>query len=557
MGKTNDIQERELEQSLQDLQAGNLEGAHRRAKGVLQSAPNNADAHHLLGVIAREKNCLPEAIGHLEKAQALEPANIDILQSLGMTHQALQQHEAAVSTFEQILEISPGQPSVLTCLGNSLRTLNRLELALVVHEQAVLAAPESPEIWSNIASTYLACGSVEASIQGFQHALELRPEWPELHYNLGTAFQKAGNTIQAAQSFGEAINLGGKSAGLYTNFGTVLKELGELDEAHKFLITATKLAPDYADAHWNLSLLLLLQGNYEEGWKEYEWRKKIPSIKIQQFSKPEWDGSAQPGKTLLIHAEQGIGDTFQFIRYVNLAKPLVGAALFLCRPSLARVLRNAKGVDNLVTTEEELPDFDIHTPLISLPLLLGTTDKASIPRDVPYLTAEEDLSSHWEKELQGANQLKVGICWQGNPNYNADAQRSIPLDELRPIIDLKTTRVISLQKIHGLDQLEKFSGKEPIENLGPRLDENTGAFVDTAAVISNLDLIITSDTAMAHLAGALGAKTWLLLPKNADWRWGDDTEQTAWYPTMQLFRQEEPEDWAGVVQKVCDELKRL
>ncbi len=310
--------------------------------------------------------------------------------------------------------------------------------------------------------------------------------------------------------------------------------------------------PDYAEAHVNLAYFRFLLGNLEEGWPEYEWRWKRRDFTLPPFRQPLWDGSNLEGRTVLIFAEQGLGDTIQFIRYAGLVKQRGGKVIVQCQRLLLRLLATCAGIDRLVPEGDEPPPFDLQAPLLNLPGIFRTT-VASIPGNTPYLRADCVSSDHWQKQLRGMPGYKVGIAWQGNPDHALDRRRSLPLQSFAPLAELPRVRLVSLQKGPGREQLTEQGERLGVLDLTDRLED----FADTAALMSSLDLVITVDTAVAHLAGALHIPTWLVLPRIPDWRWLLERDDSPWYPSMRLFRQSTWGDWAGVIERLTEALRQV
>ena len=339
--------------------------------------------------------------------------------------------------------------------------------------------------------------------------------------------------------------------------------LGHYAEAAASYRRALQLRPSYADARANLGLALLALGDYAQGWTEYEWRTDLPRM-ARSFAQPRWQGEAFAGRTLLVHAEQGLGDTLQFIRFAPLVKQLGGTVLLECPGSLVRVLECCAGVDRIVASGDPLPHFDIRASVMSLPGILKIT-LDTLPASVPYLSANAAGVQAWQQELSSYPEFKVGIVWQGNPGtlhpeWRAwDQRRSIPLASFEPLARLPGVRIFSLQKGDGTEQLAERRGQETraerwgIVELGDRLND----FTDTAAVMMNLDLIISADTSPVHLAGALGRPAWVALPHTGCWRWLVERPDSPWYPTLRLFRQPRPGAWAEVFAQMRDELAAM
>ena len=331
------------------------------------------------------------------------------------------------------------------------------------------------------------------------------------------------------------------------------RDQGNLDEALASYREALRLKPDYADAHFNRSLPLLVQGRFEEGWAEYEWRWRSEVFLVQGHARPalakrEWDGSPLQGRTILLHVEQGLGDTIQFARYASLLKQQgAGQVLLACPPELQRLMRRCRDIDQIVT-ETPFPDFDVGVFLLSLPHLLGTTSIERIPADIPYIDCDPEWVESWEARLASLEgqrpALRVGIAWQGNPGHKTDRWRSVALEQFAPLAELPGVRLVSLQKGLGREQLDKLPGLAI--DLGAELTD----LADTAAVVSCLDLVITVDTALAHLAGAMGKPVWVILPVVPDWRWLLQREDSPWYPSMRLFRQAARGQWNEVFGRI-------
>jgi hypothetical protein len=294
----------------------------------------------------------------------------------------------------------------------------------------------------------------------------------------------------------------------------------------------------------------LLGGHFERGWPEYEWRWRGNEAVFAPLNQPLWDGSALEGRTILLHAEQGLGDTIQFIRYARLVRARGGTVVVACPTPLIQLLTGCAGIDQLIPQGSILPPFDVYAPLLSLPGILGTS-LGSVPAEVPYLVADAELERHWREKLGPLRAFKIGIAWQGNPGYLGDSFRSIPLTHFATLARVEGVRLFSLQKGPGSEQLSALGDLFPVTDLGSQLDNATGAFVETAAVMKSLDLIITSDTAVAHLAGALGVPVWVALPAVPDWRWMLDRADSPWYPTMRLFRQTAWGQWESVFARLA------
>jgi Tfp pilus assembly protein PilF len=422
----------------------------------------------------------------------------------------------------QILAIAPGTAVAHHHLGNVLSGQERLDEAAIAYRNAFIA---------------------------FQNDLALNPLLPEVHNNLGVMLLDQGKYDEAANWFRQALQLRPSYALAHNNLGLTLHELGRFDEAVESYRMALEHRPDYADAHWHQSLTLLLRGNFQQGWSEYEWRWKLDRIPARDFASPQWSGQALNRGTILLHVEQGLGDTIQFIRYAPIVKNFIGTVLVECPKALMPLLTGCPGIDRLIEQGEQLPPFDVQASLLSLPGLLHT-NLGTIPGKVPYLFADPELVVQWREKLAGLGGFRIGIAWHGQPGHGTHRGRDIPLDCFAALGQLPGAFLISLQKGAGQEKLTHAGERLPIFCLEDSVDTVNGAFMDTAAVMMNLDLVITSDTSVAHLAGALGVPVWLALPFVPDWRWLLDRSDSPWYPTMRLFRQKKPGDWAGVFEEM-------
>jgi hypothetical protein len=361
--------------------------------------------------------------------------------------------------------------------------------------------------------------------------------------------KQGGRLEEAESSYHRVLELAPEYVNAHNNLGHALYEQGRYDEAGACFRRALELNPNHAEAHGNLSHLLLLKGDFEPGWREYEWRWKSRDLRPREFEQPRWDGGPLAGKTILLHAEQGLGDTIQFVRYATVVKSMGAEVLMECPLPLKSLLTSCSGIDRLIGFGEALPAFDVHAPLLSLPGIFKTTLE-TIPAKVSYLGADQSLVDSWRVKLAGVRGFRIGINWRGRVGVGSFVLRDVPLSCFAGLADLPGVRLISLQQGPGRQELEGADERVPIMDLGANIDQEHGAFMDTAAIMSNLDLVITSDTSIPHLAGALGVPVWLALPFVPDWRWQLMREDSPWYPTMRLFRQKRARDWEWVFEEM-------
>jgi hypothetical protein len=366
---------------------------------------------------------------------------------------------------------------------------------------------------------------------------------------LGNALQDKGQLNDGIAAHNRALHLNPNYAEVHNNLGNALGAAGRFEEAVASLRRAIELKPDFAIAHFSLANMLLLQGDFDRGWPEYEWRRSLPGLNRREFVQPRWDGTALNGRTILLHAEQGIGDTIQLIRYVNTASVRGGKIVVECQPELVRLFQTLSGVDQVVALNQPLPDFDIHCPMFSLPPILKT-NLETIPATVPYLKADENLCLRWAACMAPFGERNVGIVWAGSPGHKNDRNRSFSLSQLSPFARIPGITFHSLQKGDAARQASTSPEGMKLIDRSAELSD----FAETAALIANLDLVIAADTAAAHLAGALAKPVWVLLPFVPDWRWMLDRPDNPWYPTMRLFRQKSFGDWTEVIERVAQAL---
>jgi tetratricopeptide (TPR) repeat protein len=544
-----------LAAAIEHHHAGRLARACEAYRKVLRKGPRNGAALYLMGLAKQEQGHAERGLQLLGKAVEAEPGNVAYRHALAVAYGGAGWLREAEALLRATIAIAPEAAALWTTLGNILKARGQPDQAIAAHGRALELAPGSPEVLSNLGSALREAGRAEDSVECFRAAAGAAPDHPELRFNLGTALIASHRPAEAEAEFRQAVRLDPGHARAWSNLGVSQREQGKLDEAIGSLEEAIQRAPEYADAHYNLGLALLARGPCAEGWRQYDWREKIPDFAMRRVALPRWDGAPLDGRTLLVHCEQGLGDTVQFVRYVREAAKLGGPVVVECPAVLKRLLDCAGLGARIVPRGVDLPACDLQVPMMSLPGLLDPL-LARAGAMVPYLAAEAPLVRAWRRRLGEDGRLKVGIGWQGNPAYRADHARSIPVARFAPLADVADVRLIALQKGEGRSQLEGLHPKPAIEDLGAELDETTGAFVDTAAAMAGLDLVVTSDSAIAHLAGALGVEVWLLLAHVPDWRWGIGGTGCPWYPSMRVFRQDRPGDWDDLMARVAGELAR-
>ena len=505
-------------------EAGRLDQAEALYLKALAGQPDNAAALHLFAVLRLQQGHHPEAIELNKKAIAITPSLVTDLFQRGLGEHRAGRLQQAVRAYQQFLIFEPAHVGAHNNLGIALRDLGRL---------------------------------AEAEAR-YREALRLRPDYPEVHSNLGVALCKLGRPAEAEASCREALRLKDFPEAHY-NLGIALRDLGRLAEAEASYREALRLRPDHPEAHSNLGYSLLLAGRFEEGWKEQEWRWKSKLMRggLRDFSVPLWSGEAIGERVILLHAEQGLGDTLQFCRYVPLIAAGARTVLEVQGP-LVGLLSGLPGIMEIVARGDRLPSFDLHCPLLSLPRAVGTT-LDTIPCATSYLSANRMLAADWRVRLAGLDGLRVGLVWAGEQRLEwaelaaIDRRRSITLDTMAPLGEVSGVTFISLQKGGPAAQTASPPRGMVLHDFTADLHD----FADTAALIDGLDLVISVDTAVAHLAGGLGKPVWLLNRFDTCWRWLLRRDDSPWYPTLRQFRQPKPGDWESVICAVRDALQRL
>ena len=502
--------------------------------------------------------------GRFAEAEALaqqmlsaQAGDADGLHLLGMVAHATRRDEKALDLMQQAIAVRPGIPDYHNNLGNVFAKLNRLEEAEAAFRRALSLKDDYAEAHNNLANLLNRHDRAEAAIEHYERALSLKPQYPEAQANLANTYRSLGRGEKVAECARRAIQLNPRSADAYNQLALVAQEQGRLEEALQAIDRAIALRPQDGHLQLNKAFMLLLAGDFEHGWPQYEWRFSLPENRERlRFPQPLWNGESLRGKSILLHCEQGLGATIQFVRYAIGIAAQAKRTVLECQPALKTLLRlSLPPAVQIFARGEPLPPFDVHLPLLSLPRVMKTTLE-SIPCTTPYLKADPALVQQWLEELARIHGRRIGIAWQGNPHYGGDRQRSFSLEHFAALADLPDVNLLSLQKNKGSEQVEQHGQRLKLIDLAPRLDERTGAFMDTTALMMSLDLVVTSDTSIAHLAGALGVRVWVALSSSPDWRWMQRGERYPWYQRMRLFRQRKPGDWDEVFQRMAGELQQ-
>jgi len=517
---------------------------------VLTLDPRNVEVANRCGLLLIELERYEEALARIDLSLAIDPNRADSLDRRAVCLSRLGKREEAAASYRRSLAIAPENHHTNNSLGNILLELQRYDEAYLHFARAVAIKPDFIEALNNLGIVLVNLKRFDESLSVFDQALSISSDVAELYCNKANALRALDRYHEALACYERAIALKPDYDQAYSNRGTCLDDVMRASEALLSYQRAIELQPGYAEAHWNIAINRLRAGDFETGWLESEWRWKCPSLRLGErtFEQPLWLGKEPiDGRTLLLHSDQGFGDTLQFCRYVALAAARGAKVVLEIQPALRELLCGLPGVFQLVAKGEALPEFDFHCPLGSLPLAFNTT-LDTIPSEVPYLPVGDDRRP-WKDQLDPTSAPRIGLVWSGNPKHGNDHNRSIPLRTLLPLLDLEA-QFVSLQKDPRPDDRAVLRERNDILDLGSKLKN----FADTAAVIEHLDLVITVDTSVAHLAGALGRPVWILLPYVPDWRWLLNRDDSPWYPTARLFRQSETRDYASVIERVRSEL---
>ena len=544
---------------------GRAQEALERYDRALALGPQLAEVHHLralaLLALAREH----EALASLERALALRPQFPAAWCDRGRVLRLLKRLGPALASYERAIALQPMLAEALNGRGNVLQQLGRHGEALDSYERALAINPENADAYNNRGSALQRLGRHEEAIASFERSLALKPDFPEALNNLGNTLTELGRFEAALEKYDAALASRPRYAHALNSRANALRCLNRIGESLASFTLALDVAPDHAPAHANRAQVLLLAGDFERGWEEYEWRWRLGTDRPtgRELPQPRWRGDqALEGKTILLHAEQGLGDTIQFCRYA----PLVAARgarviLEVPRPLMA-LLRSLPGVSELIGAGDPLPPFDLHAPLMSLPLAFATRLE-TIPARIPYLRADPQRVRAWQERLGARARPRVGVVWSGGFRANqpalwaVNARRNVPLALLEPFKH-PDIEFYSLQK--GEPAEAELASLVSRGWAGPHLEDFTaelGDFADTAALIEQLDLVISVDTSTAHVAGALGKPVWILNRYDSCWRWLCERSDSPWYPTARLYRQERPHEWETVIERVRADLHRL
>jgi tetratricopeptide (TPR) repeat protein len=541
-----------LKKGLRHHGEGHVELAEACYRKILNVDPLSSEAKQMLRVLQRTTGAGQESSQPISAIFDVKtrPESAEALQHLGEAQERAGDLQAAAKSYQRALALKPDSAELHCHLARALYQGGALQPAAELYRRALVLDPKKYDIYNDLGLVLTDLGNFAAALEVFRRSLILNPRSAKTIAGLGRLFERKGDLISAAEAYRDAIKLDPKLPAAYVDLGFVLYGLGELAEASDCFARLRALQPDSAEATVNLGLIHLLQGELAVGWVEYESRWKVGVGDERKLLQRRWKGEDLGGERILLYAEQGLGDTMQFVRYVSLVAERGGEVVLEVQPALHDLLARTDGASRVLRRGETLPEFTWQCPLMSLPLALGT-ELETIPASVPYIVADAARVEAWRERLE-KNTRRIGLAWAGNPGHPRDRLRSIALEQLVPLLNVSGTTFYSLQFGSGAEQIKQLPPGVQLVDLGDELKD----FANVAAIVTNLDLVISIDSAVAHLAGALGKPVWILLNKGCDWRWFLEREDSPWYPTARLFRQSTPGGWQEVVKRIELELQR-
>jgi Flp pilus assembly protein TadD len=554
----------QFQSAMQLHQSGKLDQAEPAYRQILAKDPNHADALHLLGVIQAQRGRHADAETLIRKAIAIAPNNPEYFRNLGLSmarsgrvddalwcyanvvklqprdHVSLNQlstlfvvrgqYNQAIAASKAAMAVKPKDPEYIGNLGTALLLAKQFDLAIAEFREAIRFAPKDFRFWHGLSAALGEARQHTEALDAVNHLLQLKPDFAAGWSNKSAVLRELNRLDESRAAVQRALELDPSCPGAYNNLGALLYDEGKWVETRDAWRIAARHEPDGASTHWNYSRILLLLGEFEEGWNEFEWRIHIPGMRLHRgFTKPQWDGSDPTGKTILLHTEGGFGDALNFIRLAPQVTSRGGRWLLECQPDLVRLFQDSFHFDQIISRGEPIPEHDFHMPLQGLPRILKIRLE-TIPGKVPYLKTRPELVQLWAERLKNETKLRVGLNWSGSRPARGDL-RTRSIDVFAPLAGIEGVKFFSLQK--------GDAGKEspPREMDFADYTAEMKDFADAAAFVQNLDLVISVDTSIVHLAGALAKPVWVLIPRAPDFRWLIDREDSPWYPTMRLFRQ--------------------
>ena len=524
---------------------------------ALEINPNFFQGWFQLGMLLSKTDSMDHAITYLLTAVEICPDDAGAYFRLGNALTKQNHVDLAISCYRQAVKLKPDGREINFGLGNALKNHGKNEEAIASYREAIRCDPKHAGAHNNIGVAYSELGDFDEAIRWYQEALKINPNFVEGYYNIGNAFKHQNLPDKAAEYYRKLLDLSPDDIEACIELANVLVAQGDIEAAIAYFDKALVIHSNHPVARWNRSVVHLLLGNFDKGWKDFDWRLRLPGQQVKGLKDADndhWDGGSFTDKRLLIYSEQGLGDTLQFVRYLPTVKALGGTVILATYKPLLPLLKNCDGIDHLL----ELPvngcpplSYDLSLPILSLPVVFHATLE-TIPLQIPYLDADPLKTAVWRRRFSD-QVFRVGIVWKGSPSHANDRNRSCQLKQFLPLMKMPGIQWYGLQKGPGAQEVHQIELPCKMDNLGEELED----FGDTAAVLKNLDLLVSVDTAVVHLAGAMGKTVWTLLPFAPDWRWQRNTADSPWYPTMRLYRQPARGDWDSVFENVADDLQQL
>lgn len=521
---------------------------------ALALKPDYFEACYNLGCAHLNAKEYIAAVRYLSRATRMRKVCPEVYNNLGQAHEGLKEGDLAEQCYAKAYAMDPSMLAACFNLAQRMKAKGRLDDAARLYKDAIARHPDSASAINNLGNILRDLQRYDEAVACYRQVVALEPDLAEGHYNLGSTLRLHERFEEAIIHLHRAVQLRPDYADAWNNLALTFKNIGDLDRALSCFNRALSINPDLAVAHWNRSFVHLLKEEFLEGWADFEWRFRMPqrpSIYPFQLEGALWSGQTSHDATILVHDEQGVGDTFQFVRYLPQVKSRCHRVILETRAELVALLAHQSGADQIIVRSSDgkpAVAYDYYVPLMSLPGIFHTTTE-TIPFGEPYIVADSRNAQQWRAKLPASN-LKVGLVWSGRPQHTNDRNRSCRLNDLRPLLEIPNVLFVGLQKGAAAEQAANLPAGIHFVNLGEDLKD----FNDTAGLLAHLDLLIGVDTAVIHLAGAMGKPTWVMIPFIPDWRWAMHREDSRWYPSLRLFRQQRPKDWAGVVERMRREL---
>lgn len=517
------------------------------------------------GVEAFRKSNVDEAIRLFEKAIKSEPNSPQPYYNLGIAYETKGDIDKAIEAHKDAILHMLDYPKSHAELGRLLQSKGDIDNAITHYQQALRYDPNMTHLAITVARLLAEKERFKESVPYFEIAAKKSPDDIQIRFEYANAMNTCNQTEKALAEYLELLKVRPNDSGILYNVAYTYKKLGMIDESMPYYEKTLRIKPDHGEAHFSLGLTYLSKGDFKNGWAEYEYRWNRGSMPPREFKQPQWDGSMLNGKIIFIHAEQGLGDTFQFIRYAKVVKEKYKGIVVVAvqKPLETLIARCCPYIDRVMNLDYMPHHFDYHIPMLSLPYVLKT-EIETIPCTDPYIFPDQKLVAEWKEKLSADKNFKIGICWQGNSAYSTPflravvAAKSFSVNKFAPLSHVPGVTIYSLQKETGVNQLQTLTKKFKLVTFDESFDNEHGRFMDTVAVMKNLDLVITVDTSICHLAGALGVPVWVMIPEPPDWRWMLKRTDCPWYPhNMRLFRQQTVGDWDSVIKTVAQELDTI